>query len=741
MNSDSRLNYLNNMKRTLFLSLFSVMTLLSNAQSWIWYPGDYEIWLGNEMNNRRTERGAFFPHFWKMDSHYVLVEFSKKIDLATAEEIEISVEGKFNIKLDGKLQFGMPTKFTLPAGKHSLNIKVWNQATPPAIFVKGKTVNSDASWKVTYEDKEWIDESGKASDTSATIYMDAATSDSFKSADTPPSKYKLPTEPMAAVKREKKNDGELIDFGKETFGFLKLQGLKGTGEVHIYYGESPEEALDTKFCETLDRLSLDGSSVTDEARNVTLKPEDNYTLGNNKAFRYVYITKDAGVSYADVSMLYEYKPEVRKGSFRCNDEEVNRMWEVGAYTMQLTTREFFIDGIKRDRWTWSGDAIQSYLMNYYLFFDAETVKKTIWLLRGKDPVTSHTNTIMDYTFYWFLSIYDYYKFTGDTHFIQQVYPRMQSMMEYVLGRTNKNGMVEGQTGDWVFVDWADGYMDKHGELSYEQVLFCKSLETMALCADLAKNPTDKTKYDGLATALRSKLEPAFWNETKKALVHNRLDGKQQEQITRYSNMFAVFFNYLSPKKQQLIKKSVLMNDSVMKISTPYMRFYELEALCAMGEQKAVMKEMKDYWGGMIREGATSFWEKYNPTDKGTQHLAMYGRPYGKSLCHAWGASPIYLLGKYYLGIQPVKAGYSEFAIAPNLGGMKWMEGAVPTPKGEIKLYMNERIIKVTATEGKGYLTFVSKTKPKASKGAIEKFEDNKYRLLIDGKGEVVVNYK
>ena len=729
------------MKRTLFLLTFTAMTLFSSAQSWIWYPGDYEIWLGNEMNNRRTERGAFFPHFWKMDSHYVLVEFSKKIHLSAAEEIEISVEGKFNIKLDGKLQFGMPKKFTLPAGKHSLNIKVWNQATPPTIFVKGKTVNSDASWKVTYEDKEWIDESGKASDTSATIYMDAATSDSFKSADTSPSKYKLPTEPMVAVKREKKNDGELIDFGKETFGFLTLQGLKGTGEVHIYYGESPEEALDTKFCETLDRLTLDASSVTDEARNVTSKPEDNYTLGNNKAFRYVYITKDAGVSYADVSMLYEYKPEVRKGSFRCNDEEVNRMWEVGAYTMQLTTREFFIDGIKRDRWTWSGDAIQSYLMNYYLFFDAETVKKTIWLLRGKDPVTSHTNTIMDYTFYWFLSIYDYYKFTGDTHFIQQVYPRMQSMMDYVLGRTNKNGMVEGQTGDWVFVDWADGYMDKHGELSYEQVLFCKSLETMALCADLAKNSADKAKYDGLATALRSKLEPAFWDETKKALVHNRLDGKQQEQITRYSNMFAVFFNYLSPEKQQLIKKSVLMNDSVMRISTPYMRFYELEALCAMGEQKAVMKEMKDYWGGMIREGATSFWEKYNPTDKGTQHLAMYGRPYGKSLCHAWGASPIYLLGKYYLGIQPVKAGYSEFAIAPNLGGMKWMEGTVPTPKGEIKLSMNEKTIKVTATEGKGYLTFVSKSKPKASKGLVEKLEVNKYRLLIDGKEEVVVSYK
>ena len=135
------------------------------AQTWIWYPGDYEIWLGNQMNNRRTERGAFFPPFWKTDSHYVVVEFSKKLDLAEPEEIFIAAEGKYNVKLDGKLQFGMPSTLKLPAGKHNLNIKVWNQSTPPTIYVKGKTVNTDNTWKVTYEDKEWIDESGKASTT------------------------------------------------------------------------------------------------------------------------------------------------------------------------------------------------------------------------------------------------------------------------------------------------------------------------------------------------------------------------------------------------------------------------------------------------------------------------------------------------------------------------------------------------------------------------------------------------
>ena len=104
--------------------------------TWIWYPGDFEIWLGNIFNNRRTERGAMFPPFWKQDSHWVTVEFSKKIVVEKEEKIDIKAEGDFNFMLDGKLQFGMPESFVIPAGEHMLNIKVYNQTTPPALFIQ-----------------------------------------------------------------------------------------------------------------------------------------------------------------------------------------------------------------------------------------------------------------------------------------------------------------------------------------------------------------------------------------------------------------------------------------------------------------------------------------------------------------------------------------------------------------------------------------------------------------------------
>ena len=716
-------------KRIALFGLFLLSIDMFCAGSWIAYPGDYDIWLGNNVNNRRTERGAFFPPFWKMDSHYVLVEFSKEFDLKMPEEIHIYAEGNYNVKLDGKLQNGTPTKMLLPAGRHTLNIKVHNQACVPAIYVEGKTVYSDSSWKVTFEDKEWIDESGKASDKSATVYMSAA-SLNFSSPEQRPSLYKLNQMPMNPLSITKTGKGTLVDFGKETFGYVRFHRLQGKGEIRIYYGESREEALSVDKCETLDKIQVNNDN-----------PED-LTLTDSKAYRYLYVENEDSVHFETISMMYEYAPLDYRGSFRCSDEEINRIWDVAAYTLHLTTREVFLDGIKRDRWAWSGDAIQSYLMNYYLFFDANTVTRTINLLRGKDPVTSHINTIMDYTFYWFMSIYDYYLYTGDLQFIRQIYPRMVSLMDYVLGRTNAEGMVEGLSGDWVFVDWADGFMDKRGELSFEQLLFCKSLQTMALCASIAGNQTDKEKYTTLANRLFSKLEPCFWNDSKQAFVHNRKEGVKSEQITRYANIFAVLFDYVDAEKKQAIKNNVLLNDSIMKITTPYMRFYELASLCALGEQPYVTKEIKAYWGGMLKLGATSFWEKYNPQEKGSEHYAMYGRPFGKSLCHAWGASPLYLLGKYYLGVSPVKPGYEEFSIEPSLGGLEWIKGSVPTPYGDIRVFMDKKTIKVVSPGGKGYLKFRSKGKsPKSSRNKIERLGNNQYRIPIFGDGiETVITF-
>ena len=671
--------------------------------TWIWYPSDFEVWLGNKFNNRRTERGVFFPPFWKQDSHWPTVVFTKTVELEKEESVSIFAEGQFNISIDGQLRMALRS-FYVPAGRHTLAVKVWNQVTPPALYIKGTHVVTDATWHVTYEDKIWIDEEGVAH--GAGIYVPVGYWH-FDESHTPPSLFHMPTTEVRPVgyqdfdEKGRMLGGRLYDFGREVFGCLKIIGLEG-GIADIYYGESREEALDTEHCETLD-------SVNSYYSLYRIEP-GTYRL-DSKAFRYVFIRTFFETWYDDVAVDAEMVPfdTDHSGSFRCSDEELNAIWKVSARTLELTTQEFFMDGIKRDRWVWSGDAIQSYLMNYYLHFDADCVKRTIRQLRGKDPVTAHVNTIMDYTFYWFKSILDYYQYTGDEAFVREMWPKMVTLLDFVLSRTNADGMAEGQSDDWIFVDWTDFPMHKRGTLCFEQILFLKALETMLFFAQRFSLPCSLCS-DNVA-ALREKIKKAFWSSDHHAFLHALEDGKLNTQITKFPNIFAILYDFADEAEKSFITKNVLLNPDVPSITTPYMRFYELEALCQMGMQDAVLKELKAYWGGMLHEGATTFWEKYNPEEHGTEHLAMYGRPYGKSLCHAWGASPLYLLGRYFLGVSPTKPGYEEYEVRPVLGGLDWIEGDVPTPRGLIHVKMSKEEVTVNSYFPGGKLIVVGKEYP------------------------------
>src|SRR6185503_18888924 len=230
-----------------------------------------------------------------------------------SEEVSIYAEGQYNVKLDGKPFEGTPAKITVPAGKHKINIKVFCQQAVPSVYVKGKTIASDGTWLTTFEDKEWIDETGKTSDISATKWLNAGYSN-FNDPRQPPSKFKLPVAPQQAVKKQVNGNSILVDFGKETFGFIKLHALKGKGNLTIYYGESKEEALSMEGAVTLDKLSIDNRVAKDSVMPLT------------KAFRYVNIVREGTVSFDDVSALYEYADIPDKGSFTCNDDEINKIY-------------------------------------------------------------------------------------------------------------------------------------------------------------------------------------------------------------------------------------------------------------------------------------------------------------------------------------------------------------------------------------------------------------------------------
>ena len=659
------------MKIVLTLCAAWVALVLNGANgeaSWIWYPGDYALWRGNDLQARRIEYGGGYPVFWPTYASHPLVDFRKDVDLKAPETVELATEGVCRIMglgLSSPMPGVVSNRFVLPAGRYTLVARVYSQGRPPALYMNGPTVRTDSSWKADWR--------MAAAWQPGMVSPPAETRAQFDSSGTRPASVALAVRNAEPVSQKLIRGGHVFsDFGRETFGFLRLKGVKGKGRIRIVYGESEPEAM----CEDF--------NGPDQWEYVEAEPGDEQRLKVSRGWRYVHVIPEDGVSVEGVAMDEELCPLSRVGAFRCPDERLNRIWEVSARTLELTTREIYIEGAKRDRWTWSGDARQSYLMGYYLFGDCGLAKDTLFYQRGGDPVVMHINQIMDYTFYWFLSVREYYLYTGDRVFLEQVYDRMVSLMDFAIGRLDANGRPHDRPGDWMFIDWAPETLHNTGGVtSFEQMLLVEALEALAYVSDTIGRG-DAAAYRARAAKLRAEIVPLFWSDGKGALMHLlKDDGTLDAQLTRYPNMFGLASGYFNDAQRESVLKNVIFNAAVMKIQTPYMRFYELEALCRLGLRKRVLDEVRAYWGGMLDEGATSFWELYNPDEKGAAKYAMYGRPFGKSLCHAWGASPIYLFGRYVLGVEPTKPGYAEYVVAPDLGGLDWVEGTVPTPHGPV----------------------------------------------------------
>ena len=116
----------------LLLTLLCTRAGAQDPATWIWSPGDFEIWLSNRMQVQRVERDVAWPPFWRLYHHQPQVNFIRQVDLAAPEDIDIAVEGIYNIAIDGVFVHGDQHRVRIPAGKHTLNLQVFNKASPPA---------------------------------------------------------------------------------------------------------------------------------------------------------------------------------------------------------------------------------------------------------------------------------------------------------------------------------------------------------------------------------------------------------------------------------------------------------------------------------------------------------------------------------------------------------------------------------------------------------------------------------
>ncbi len=632
---------------------------------WIWYNGDFEIYHSLKLHTRREEYGCGLPPIWTLSAPYPNASFGKVYHADESDTVRVVTPYAAYVTIDNN-RYAVNTDIEVPAGDHAVRVVILTAEAFPTFYINSRYLVTDETW---------------VADHMAGPPVPVGCEPAYTEPTDDPRIFKFAYQYCAPVKIIKTAEGVLYDFGREMYSILHIEGADAECPIRIGYGESAEEAME--YPEALVRETVSG------AASYTLVP---------RAFRYVCLlteSKKPLTVWAD----YEYLPIEDRAAFSCNRKNIQKIWDICAYTLHLNSREFYLDGIKRDRWVWSGDAYQSYMANRYLYFDPAITKRTIVALLGKPPYVQHINTINDYSMYLIIGAYEYYFSTGDKQFIEIYYDRLKALYDFIEARLDKTtGYMIGLPGDWVFIDWSD--IDKDGALCAEQILLWQCRRAMASLSELVG--LDGNGYREAADRLRRNIMRDFWREERGGFVDSYTSGR--ENITRHANIFAIMYDFVSQKRARRIVRCVLENDAITQITTPYFEFFELNALCKMGKLSAAQKKIESYWGGMVALGATSIWEEFIPEHKGIEHYGMYGMKYGCSLCHAWGGGPIYLLGRYCLGVYPTSVGYETFAVEPNRGMYKHIDGKVPLPEGgEVSVYMDAHRCTVKTDRAGGVL--------------------------------------
>ncbi len=468
----------------------------------------------------------------------------------------------------------------------------------------------------------------------------------------------------------------ILDFGKEIYGGIRVltKNVAEGAEFHIRLGESVAEA-----CANVgEHGACNAHSVRDNFYPAVLWTDIRTC---DAGFRFVRIDLENG-DFVEIKSVFaeaELCPYERRGYFKSSDERLNEIAETAAYTAELCIRNGYMwDGIKRDRTVWIGDLHPEMLTVLQLYGNIREIENSLSCIGYYLP-HAWVNKIPAYSAWWIICLADYALYGGRKEFVRENLHFVKEILGDFGKIIKENGEISYADNElclWqdneYFFDWQTNYTkdSKTGWLALLAVAFGKAKE---LLKDFGE--------DGFAA-----------RELMQRLSKNKAVPSEYKQVEA--------FGLLSGRRTAEEVKDKLVKNGGEGLSG-FLGYYILTAATEAGNGEKVLDMLKEYYGGMLDMGATALWEDFNvewlkdkpqPIDElPTGGVKNIHRDYGDfcykglrhSLCHGWTSGVYAYLARTVLGVKPAGEGFKKVTIKPNLAGLSFAEGKIPTPYGEI----------------------------------------------------------
>lgn len=474
----------------------------------------------------------------------------------------------------------------------------------------------------------------------------------------------------------------VLDFSQTRSGYIHIKFKSGIGLLKLFMGES----FNVSF---YDSINLDGESFE-------------WISFERRAFRFLIIEAEQVASTIKISEIYleqvEYPFKV-KGLFKSNDLLLNKIWHVCGKTVNACSFDYYEDCPTREQALWLGDVQIDGRVTAYQFGDMKLLKESLrriaaiassdgWLPSvgpGGESEMSIDNFLPDHSMAWFFCLADYFRFTGDVGLVEELFEVGCQFINYLEKQLDDNTLLRDCNRDdwWCFIDWSDN-IDRNDCVAAIQMFLVKSLNDMSFLARALNRNVKAEVFQKKAELIKKSIDQIFWNDELGAYVDSvfGINYTKSKSISIQTNALSVSFNIADSLKQKKIYDNVFKNNTLPKIKTGYFNNYLVYSYFKMDKVEDALNLVREYWGGMLSKGATTFWEYYD-----SQVESLPAKHW--SLCHGYACAPGYLLQAEFLGIKPKLPGWKAVEISPRLGYLSAVEACVPIPQGNINISLRE----------------------------------------------------
>jgi hypothetical protein len=479
----------------------------------------------------------------------------------------------------------------------------------------------------------------------------------------------------------------ILDTGKCLTGspILTLSGHAGD-IIDVIYGEICIDGKLIPFHSNHGRLS---DSI------ILSNDETEWSTQETRSFRYLAIhardvkescfIKNTGVRVIGLQ-------DELKGKFSCSDETINGIYQVGIQTLESCSQYNFINSPSGDGCQYIADAaIQAMTSLQTIGTDKLSKKALIEFclhqfetgeMPGVCPSDIYFN-IPDYPLHWVKWLQKHLLYTDDRELLEKCLPSLGHLMDYYNSLALPDfDVLGGNLGELCFLDHED--IDRQGIVTGLNALYCRALHSAAWIFDYANIPESASTVRNRAKHVAKTIRDLTWDEERGLFADCYINGQKSNSYTLHTNVLAMYGSLATSKDYERIFENIFLPESpyyklpTSNLLNPFFNYFVLETAFGLDKREWAIDFIKWYWGGMIKAGASTWWEFFNPTLNTKPTL-------NSSLCHGYGVSPNIYVYTDIVGIRPAAPGYKQVYFNPLPGAVEWVKSKIPTPHGYISV--------------------------------------------------------